>query len=1072
MTSKQWSIKNKPGHLILAALLLTPLVYPAVAGEIEESFARPGESSKPACYWYWMFGNVATNALAEELQLMRRTGIGEAFVGDIWTRQNDAEPGPVTALSPGWWDALTFAVREGARRGVRVGVFNAPGWSMSGGPWVKPEQAMRYLLQTETLIEGPQHFEGKLPAPEGSYPAPKGPIQDVAVLAVPVPAADMDTAARRRPVVKSEPVVAAAERLFDGALTESVQLHTNHTFELVFEKPFTARSLVLHLGEPSAVSGKIEVAGVSGGWETVRTFAMDAEWAALTRVETANLRGPLQGRPKVFALPATTSRQFRITIGGLGGARRFTEIELLAAPRIEYVAQKQLGYLISIGSPKWDAFHWPPQPEADEPALVTSPDAVLNLTGKMSADGTLRWDAPPGAWLVQRIAMAPTGTQNMPSAPSGRGLEVDKMSRAHARSHVAAFIGELERRLGPEGKHLLGRVIADSYEVGPQNWTDDFVPAFKTLRGYDPTPWLPVLAGRVVGSVDRSHRFLWDLRRTIADRVATEYVGGLREACRERGHTLWLENYGHWGFPGEFLQYGGQAEGIGGEVWVGRFNEYELRCAVSAAAIYGKRIVSAETFTGGPQFSSTPRSLKTLGDFAFCQGINHIVLHVFMHQPWDERRPGINAWFGTEFTRHNPWMALAEPWVSYLRRCSEVLQRGWRVADVAYFIGEDTPIMTGPQIPALPAGYDYDAMNAEVLMNKLSVREGRFELPHGASYRVLVLPPLETMRPSTLRKIRDLARAGGKIVGSLPQRSPSLQDYPRCDVEVRKLAAEIGSVSTNLAAAIAVEPDVVAGSLRWTHRRDGETDIYFLSNPQEAAVVVEPTFRVSGKRPELWDAVTGRVAPATGWSVRQGRTSVPLSLPANGSIFVVFRSPGSPEETPKASPLPTTSLPVNGPWEVSFPPGLGAPARARFDKLVLWNEHETPTIRYFSGVATYRAKFHLPAAGRVILNLGRVESVARVIVNGTSLGELWTEPYETDVTSAVKAGENTLELQIANTWRNALIGAVKHTDGLAGAAGPYLKPWTSRNPGFTPKSPLQASGLLGPVTLRIEGANK
>lgn len=1034
--------------------------------DLAVSFAQPPEASRPSCYWYWMFGQIETNALAAELGLMQRIGLGEAFVGDIWTRQNDAEPGPITALSPAWWDALTFAVREGDRHGVRVGVFNAPGWSMSGGPWVRPEQSMRYLLQTETIIEGPCHFAGKIPPPAGTYPAPAGPVQDVAVLAVPLPEIEHETAAGRQPVVTADPAVSGAEKLCDGARTVPVSLAATQHIALQFAQPFTARTLVLHLADPSAVTGRLEVARAAG-WETVRTFSLDAEWAALVRVDTANLRGPLQGRPKVFTFPATTGSQFRVTLTGLGGERRLTEIELLAAPRLEYIAQKQLGCLKDTGGqPKWDAYRWPTPAEADQSALATPPEAVVNLTTRMAADGTLNWDVPAGRWVVQRIAMAPTGTQNMPSAPTGRGLEVDKLNRVHVRTHLETFIGDVQRHLGPLDRGKLGRVIADSYEVGPQNWTDNMAEAFQSRRGYDPTPWLPVLSGRVIGSVERSERFLWDLRRTIADCVATEYVGGLRETCRDLGHPLWLENYGHWGFPGEFLQYGGQTEGIGGELWVGRFNEYEVRCASSAAAVYGKRIVSAETFTGGPQFSSTPRSLKTLGDFAFCQGINHIVLHVFMHQPRDDRQPGLNAWFGTEFTRHNPWMPLAGSWVTYLRRCSTLLQRGWRVADVAYFIGEDTPVMTGPLVPALPAGHDYDWINAEVLIDRLAVRDGRFVLPHGASYRVLVLPPLDTMRPATLRKIRDLVRAGGQVVGPLPKRSPSLQDFPRADEEVRKLAADIGPLPTDLAVALGSDPDVVAPSLRWTHRRDDATDLYFLAHTQDVAVTVAPSFRVRGRVPELWDAVSGQRLDATGWTVQSGRTTVPLHMPPNGSLFVVFRRPGEPAVSPPNAPAAVTQA-IDGPWDVTFSPGFGAPAQTNVSALVLWNEHPDPVIRHFSGVATYRTRFTPPAAGRVMLHLGRVESVAAVTVNGLRLGEVWTEPYEIDIGAAVRPGENTLELQVANTWRNALIGAVKYTNGPPHAASDYRRPWTSRDPGFKASTPLQPSGLQGPVTLRV-----
>ena len=1032
------------------------------SNDIERSFLQPDEASKPACYWYWMFGNISTEGITKELELMQQIGIGEAFVGDIWTRQNDAQPGPVTALSPQWWDALTFAIREGGRKGVRVSAFNSPGWSMSGGPWIKPEQSMRYLLQSETLVEGPQHFSGKLPAPEGAYPAPKGPIQDVAVLAVKLPEAEKSTAALGNPKITSDPLVADMKKLFDGSVTESIQLNTNQCFELEFDKPFTARSLIFHFADPSAVKGKLEISDPAGRWKTVRTFEMEAEWAALKRKDTANLVGPIQGRPKVFAFPATTANRFRITLEDLGGKRLVSEIELLAAPRIEYVAQKQLGYYTG-------ASQWPKQPEVETPAVVISPDSVLSLTGKMDSAGTLTWDAPPGRWIIQRIVMAPTGTQNMPSAPSGRGLEVDKMSRVHAREHIDGFVGELQRRLGPQDKALLTRVIADSYEVGPQNWTDDFAAAFKTLRGYDPIPWLPVLTGRVIGSLEQSNRFLWDLRRTVADRIASEYVGGLRTACNDRGLSLWLENYGHWGFPAEFLQYGGQSEGIGGEVWVDKFGGTELRCAVSAGAIYGKQVVSAETFTGGPAFLSTPHSLKKTADFAFTQGINHLVLHVFMHQPWDDRKPGINAWFGTEFTRHNPWMPLAQSWVTYIRRCSTLLQRGWRVADVAYLITEDTPSMSSPLKPRLPDGYEFDYINAEVLINKLSFRDGRFILPHGVNYGVIVLPPTKTMRPETLRKIRDLARAGGKFVGTLPDVSPSLQDYPHCDEEIRQLRGEIGTINTVLdRGTIGAEPDVIAGSLRWTHRRDDTTDIYFLANSEDSAVKVEASFRSRGRAPEFWNAVSGRITPVAGWSEIQGRTVVPIHLFAHGSIFVVFRDRETPQETPKVAPAIVTTSPLSGPWAVSFSPGLGAPAAITFDKLVLWNEHSNPMIRHFSGVATYRTKFNIQPQGREVLELGRVESVARVIVNGKNLGELWTEPYEIDITSALVAGENTLELQVANTWRNALIGAEQFTKNPPVESADYIKPWTSSKTGLKANTPLQPSGLLGPVQVRLE----
>ena len=366
------------------------------------------------------------------------------------------------------------------------------------------------------------------------------------------------------------------------------------------------------------------------------------------------------------------------------------------------------------------------------------------------------------------------------------------MNRAALKAHFDAYITPLLKKLTPAERKSWTHVIADSYEAGPQNWTDGFAADFQKRYGYDPLRFLPVMGGRIVGSADQSDRFLWDLRRFVADRIASEYVGGLRELCHAAGLKLWLENYGHWGFPGEFLQYGGQSDEIGGEFWVGsNLGSDEARAASSAAHTYGKPVVWAEAFTGGPSFANTPRDLKNLGDWSFSEGINQFVFHVYIHQPWEDKKPGVNAWFGTEFNRHNTWFDASKPWIDYLRRCSVMLQTGHHVADVAYYIGEDTPKMTGARNPELPAGYDYDYINSEVIEKHLSVKNGRFVLPDGMSYRLLVLPESATMRPAVLKKIGQLVAAGGAVLGPAPTRSPSLENFPACDEEVKTLAAGI-----------------------------------------------------------------------------------------------------------------------------------------------------------------------------------------------------------------------------------------------------------------------------------------
>jgi hypothetical protein len=427
-----------------------------------------------------------------------------------------------------------------------------------------------------------------------------------------------------------------------------------------------------------------------------------------------------------------------------------------------------------------------------------------------------------------------------------------------------------------------------------------------------------------VGSADQSERFLWDLRRLVADRTATEYVGGLSELSRTHGLRLWLENYGHWGFPSEFLKYGSRSDRIGGEYWVtGNLGSIECRAASSCANTYGMKFVSAEAFTGGPPFQNSPADFKARGDWSFCEGINHFVLHVYIHQPREDWQPGINAWFGSEFNRHNTWFEQSGAWINYVRRCCWMLQQGTRVADVAYFIGEDAPAMTGVRRPELPEGRDFDYINAEVIENDLTVEEGLLTLPHGTTYRVLVLPPRAAMRPAVLRKIRDLVQRGATVLGPLPAESPSREDFPQCDVEVQRLSEELRTgvrrVSTDedlseVFTSLNLGVDFRSGvPLRFTHRRAGETDIYFVANPSADPVSTVAAFRVGAKRPELWLPDSGKIEHVAVYDLDRGVVRVPLDLGPHGSVFVVFRESADADRVVSVKrndqPLLSTTLP-------------------------------------------------------------------------------------------------------------------------------------------------------------------
>lgn len=1090
-------LKLQP-HLSMKASLLTatlalalggalPLLAAAPADPLAAGFAQPPEQTKPWCYYYWVSDNISKEGITKDLEAMQRVGIGEALIGNIFLDNQPA--GRIKVLTEEWWQLVEHAIREGGRLGVNIGLFNCPGWSQSGGPWIKAEHTMRYVLSSETRVTGPQRFSAKLAAPHELF-------QDVAVLAFPAPQQDTDALSAKAPQLTVTPARAGIEKLADGNLDTAATLATGPaakappaTVTIELAAPLTARSLqIFPTTQSFGAEAELFAQDASGQFQSVRKFKCD-------RSNPSIGTGFMPRGPVSISFPATTSTRFRLVFSqffGRGNTMELAEINLSGAARLESYIEKQLAKMHPTPLPMADTYVWRTPAEPDSAALIVPVGAVRDLTAQLAPDGTLTWDVPAGEWIIQRTGMTPTGMKNSPASPEGKGYEVDKMNRQLAQQHFDAFVGELLRRMPAADRKAFTRVVADSYEMGAQNWTDGLGENFRQVYGYDPKPWLPVLSGRLVGSAAQSERFLWDLRRLVADRVATDYVGGLDEASRKHGLGLWLENYGHWGFPGEFLNYGGQADRIGGEFWVtGDLGSIECRAASSAANIYGKPFVSAESFTGGPPFQNSPSALKARGDWSFTEGINHVVLHVVIQQPSDDKVPGINAPWGTEFNRHNTWFEQGKAWVDYERRSMWLLQQGWRVADVAYFIGEDAPKMTGERVPALPAGRDFDYINAEVIEKNLSVKDGRLVLPHGVSYRVLVLPKERTMRPAVLRKIRDLVQAGATVLGLPPTGSPSLQDFPRADTEVHALATELWGSATvgpkgehkfgrgrvvwgqslaEIFAASQTPPDIEYrgaapdANYLFTHRSSSDAEIYFVTNQKDRDERVTCAFRVTGRQPELWDAVTGERRLLTEWSEEAGRTVVPLAFAPKQSWFIVFRQPGKPPAQPAPNfPAAQPVLTLSQPWTVAFDPKWGGPARVDFAQLTDWTTSADEGIKFYSGKATYRTTFELPAAALqkksgLYLDLGRVCDLAVVRLNGRELGTLWTAPWRLDIAAAAQAGVNTLEIDIVNPWNNRLVGD---------KALPANQRRTSLSlDTIKPNTPLQAAGLLGPVTVQ------
>lgn len=762
---------------------------------------------------------------------------------------------------------------------------------------------------------------------------------------------------------------------------------------------------------------------------------------------------------------------------------------------------------------------------------VIRKERLVDLSDSMSPDGSLTWDVPQGNWLILRVGAICTGKCNHPASEHGRGLEVDKLSASAVDYHFDKYVSRICKMLGPLAGDVssgLNNILVDSFEVGSQNWTQNLDRIFEARRGYSLRPYLPVFAGRIVNSVEESERFLEDFRRVIADLFAENYAGRLAWNCRKHGLKFSLEPYGNC--PSDHLQYGRYADIPMGECWskAAAGDHYISigagRLASSLARVWGHRYVGMESFTAEPntggRWLTTPFSIKAQCDRMYTEGINRIIYHRFVHQPWpgDKYLPGMTMGrWGMHLDRTQTWWRHAGAWFRYQSRCQWMLQEGKAVADVLFYCGEHAPNQSrqtdgvaNPAAMKVPYGYDWDICANDAL-DVLKVVDGRIAAPSGISYSLLVLPPHEAMSENVLRKIESLLDAGAKVCGmAKPIRSPGLVGYPNIDGAVRSLADKVwakGVMTCTPAEALArlgVMPDFgsddcdMQRGTAYTHRRNAEADWYFVACNNVEEKTVRVSFRQTGRVPEIWDAEAGTVSDAQRWRIEDGRTFVDISLPPSGSAFVVFRRK---TVEMRSRPCENASCEIAeaetaAPWRVSFPVDWYSGGRSIktqvWDTLADWTASSDPDIRYFAGTATYATSIRLPrlCRSRVVLDLGAVKNFAVVKVNGRVFPVLWRPPYRVDITDALDPGGDSFSLQVdvTNLWPNRLIGddflpedcewtgTVKN--GVKEIGIKELPTWVVRG-GTSPTGrhtfttwkhwdkddPLLPSGLLGPVML-------
>jgi alpha-L-rhamnosidase len=1117
---------------------------PSSDDALESGFKSPPDSAKPRAWWHWLNGNVTQEGITADLEWMKRVGIAgmQMFDGSLGTPQFVDQR--LVWMTPPWKAAFHHAGDEASRLGLEMAMAASGGWSETAGPWVKPEEAMKKIVWSETRVQGPMKFSGVLahpptnngkfqnmqmppelnfPAPTdlpGAKPMPPPPppkpdptfYADSKVVAYRLPEGEVRMADLHPKVTTSVPGLDPAP-LTDGDAAKPITLTMNQGesqiwIQFEFAQPYSAQAVTIAAGSVAMFSG----GAIPDG--EVQSSDDGTNWSTLV-----NLPGPEEttgGFPvQTYSFPETTARLYRIVLRPpqpnpmvvamaaelgfhLPAARsvNLAEIEL-SGPRVNHWQGKA-----AFGNAT--EFQSIATPDVPENEAVARND-VIDLTSRMRSDGTLDWDVPTGKWIILRLGYSLTGEKNHPASPEATGYEVDKLSARHVHDYAQTYVEMVSSALGTNFGKSFRYFVMDSWEAGVENWTDEMIPEFVKRRGYDPTPYLPVLTGRIVGSARISDNFLWDFRRTIAEMLAENHYGVATQYFNQHGVGLYAEAMGT-GAPttGDGLLNKSKVDVPMGEFWTppvgaqdGPAHAADLLEAASAAHVYGKPFAGAESFTTAPNAPvwASPFYLKPLGDKAMALGINRFVFHTSDQQPFvdDRHKPGMTlGFFGQHYTRNVTWAKQAIAWNTYLARCSYLLQQGRFVGDVAYFYGEGAPATVPfwkPVNPAPSQKYGYDWINADILLNRMSVEDGRLVMPSGMSYRVLVLPDyVDQITLPLLRKIRDLVSAGAVVVAPRPGASPSLADEGH-EAEFRSIVNNVwgaidgmgvrehvygkgkvywGQTLDEVLSAEKTPPDFdynrpeSDSELVWIHRRDGESDIYFVANQKERAEDFKTSFRVDGREAELWHPDTGLTEPSA-YHIEHGRTLVPLHFDPDGSVFVVFRKQASSPSRQLPHPVSTALASVNGPWQVTFPPNWGAPPQVRFDDLVSWTTYPDDGVKYFSGTAVYAKDIEvspdwLKQGAKLMLDLGRVKEIAEVSVNGTPAGGiLWKPPFAADVTAALRPGTNHLEIRVTNLWPNRIIG-----DRQPNAAKHYA--WLDYKP-FRADTPLLESGLLGPVSL-------
>jgi hypothetical protein len=1078
--------------LSAAAVFISAQLPAAEVGQaLERGFVQPPDVAKPHAYWLWLNGHVDLPSATRELRAMKESGISGVLLFEMGMRGDTrAKPpaGPAFLSAP-WVEQLRSVLAVTKAEGLQTDMSVISSWDL-GGPWVEPRHATMAIYSTEQTVVGGGPVDTVLPFPHAEAIAPRGADgrpafwTDVAVLAVREP--------RRLP---------------------------GHSFviQLDPEQVHALRRIELDNGVTKAAAGLAET------MTPVRTFAVSVATEGTERHDFKEVfRGELSAEPgtQAFELPeGTRARYVRLDLLSAHDAirPRWTLAEFrvfddggtnVAGSRAIHVTRNGARLLrspVPLAFRDWNAVNVINGETSGPTGVFASAGLpafdlvkgteVVDVTGRVDREGRLKWNAPPGSWTLLRYVCMITGERLKIPSPASDGLATDHLNPAATRLHMNHVISQLRQGLGDLRQSGLTHLYLASYEVVGRVWSPEFGREFERRRGYSISPFLPAIFGARMEDERMTERFLFDYQKTLGEVLVDAYYRTAREVAHAAGLTIKSEAGG----PGppihtppvDALLANGAVDAIQGEFWP-HWSEMDaiwvVKETASAGHIYGKPVVHMEAFTSFHHWADGPQDLKASADRVFCEGGNHFVWHTWTHQPPGAGLPGWAYHAGTHLNRNDIWWPQAGPFLQYLARGSFLLQRGRFVADVLYYYGDGGGSFVGPRRnPAtLGPGYDYDVTNADVILNRLEVKNGRLLLPDGMTYAVLVLPEREEIHPAVLEKIDTLVRAGATVIGPKPTRATGLEGFPASDQRVRTSADALwagldgtqyqsrahgrgwvhwGVPEKDVLLRLGIVPDFKATeSLDFTHRNDSGVDIYFVRNKGDSAVRASAVFRVRDRAPEFWDPITGKIERAAAYRKTEAGMTLPLDLAPRGSIFVVFRDPLAPggglslvkgdavlasdasgpvlrteangtyavmhpdgrTRTLKVEDLPRP-LELSADWSVQFESPVGAPEAVTLRRVAAWSSLSSDRHRYFSGTGAYRRTFSLPSGWlkpdrRAELDLGSLWTIAEVQVNGRSLGISWTPPFRVDCTDVLRAGENEIVVKVANTWHNRLVG--------------------------------------------------